>query len=425
LENVMVSRREFLATSGSALAWAGLHAPVPAAVGAPKRIALISTVWFYQSHTQHIGDRFLVGYPQEGHWHEPNMRIVSAYVDQKPAGDLSAERARSFGFTVYPTIAQALRCGGNKLGVDAVLIIGEHGDYPRNAKGQILYPRYEFFKQCVEVFERDGRAVPVYNDKHLSYSFRKAAEMVADSKRLNFPMLAGSSLPVTWRLPEVELPLECEIDEALMVGCGGSDPMDFHALEAMQCMVERRRGGETGIKSVQLIEGPAVWQAGDTGRYSKRLLEAALSRSDKIQGKTTEDARPQNLVGSGVLPKIVPQPAAYFIERRDGLRSTLLMLNGAVGDYTFACRLKGSGEILSTQFFLTPTPNVTYSACLASKIEQMFATGKAPYPVERTLVTCGILDSCLDSKVQGHTRLETPQLDVTYRAPAQSQFCRA
>jgi len=421
----MVSRREFLATSGSALALAGLPAPATAAARAPKRIALISTVWFYQSHTQHMGDRFLVGYPQEGRWHEPNMRIVSAYVDQKPAGDLSAERACSFGFTVYPTIAQALRCGGKKLDVDAVLTIGEHGDYPRNAKGQILYPRYEFFKQCVEVFERDGRAVPVYNDKHLSYSFRKAAEMVADSKRLKFPMLAGSSLPVTWRLPEVELPLECEIDEALMVGCGGSDPMDFHALEAMQCMVERRKGGETGIKSVQLIEGPAVWEAGNAGRYSKRLLEAALSRSDKILGKTTEDARPQNLVGSGVLPQIVPQPAAYFIERRDGLRSTLLMLNGAVGDYTFACRLKGSGEILSTQFFLTPTPNVTYSACLASKIEQLFATGIAPYPVERTLITCGILDSCLDSKVQVHSRLETPHLDVTYRAPAQSQFCRA
>ena len=86
----------------------------------------------------------------------------------------------------------------------------------------------------------------------------------------------------------------------------------------------------------------AVWQAGEQGRYSKRLLEAALSRSDKIFGKTTEDARPQDLVGSGVLPQIVPQPAAYFIERRDGLRTTLLMLNGAVGDYTFACRLKGS-----------------------------------------------------------------------------------
>jgi hypothetical protein len=422
----MVTRREFLATSGSALAWAGLPSQVAADRNSGrKRIALVATLWIYQSHAQHIGDRILVGYPHQGGWHHPEMDIVSAYVDQKPAGDLSAERAKSCGLTVYPTIAQALRCGGDKLAVDAVLIVGEHGNYPHNAKGQILYPRFEFFKQCVEVFERDGRAVPVYNDKHLSYSFRKAAEMVADSKRLGFPMLAGSSLPVTWRLPELELPLECDIEEALMVGCGSSDPMDYHALEAMQCMVERRRGGETGIKSVQLIEGPAVWQAGDQGRYSKRLLEAALSRSDKILGKTVEDARPQDLVGSGVLPRIVPQPAAYFIERRDGLRSTLLMLNGAVGDYTFACRLKGTNEILSTQFFLTPTPNVTYSACLGSKIEELFATGKAPYPVERTLIVSGILETCLDSKVQGHIRLETPHLDVTYRAPAQSQFCRA
>jgi hypothetical protein len=422
----MVTRREFLATSGSALALARLPSSARAeGRSGRKRIALVATLWTYQSHAQHIGDRFLVGYPHQGSWHQPEMDIVSAYVDQKPAGDLSAERAKTFGLTVYPTIAQALRCGGDKLAVDAVLIVGEHGNYPHNAKGQILYPRYEFFKQCVDVFEHDGRAVPVYNDKHLSYSFRKAQEMVADSKRLGFPMLAGSSLPVTWRLPELELPLDCEIDEALMVGCGSSDPMDYHALEAMQCMVERRRGGETGIKSVQLIEGDSVWQAGEQGRYSKRLLEAALSRSDKIMGKTVEDARPQDLVGSGVLAKIVSQPAAYFIERRDGTRTTLLMLNGAVGDYTFACRLKGTEEILSTQFFLTPTPNVTYSACLGAKIEEMFVTGKPPYPVERTLVVSGILESCLDSKVQGHARLDTPHLDVTYRAPAESQFCRA
>ena len=83
------------------------------------------------------------------------MKVASLYVDQKPADDLSAERAQEFGFRVYPTIAEALRCGGDRLAVDAVLIIGEHGDYPRNEKGQILYPRYEFFQQCVEVFEKD------------------------------------------------------------------------------------------------------------------------------------------------------------------------------------------------------------------------------------------------------------------------------
>ena len=58
------------------------------------------------------------------------------------------------------------------------------------------------------MFEKDGRAVPVYNDKHLSYSFEKAKAMVDASQRLQFPMLAGSSIPVTWRLPAIELPLD-------------------------------------------------------------------------------------------------------------------------------------------------------------------------------------------------------------------------
>lgn len=391
----------------------------------PKRVAIVTTIWRYLSHAQHMGDRFLIGYPLHGEWHRPDLHIVSLYVDQKPEGDQSQARAEEFGFKVYPTIAEALRCGSDKLAVDAVMIIAEHGEYPRNEKGQVLYPRYEFFKQCVEVFEKDGRAVPVYNDKHLSFSFEKAKWMVDASKRLGFPMLAGSSLPVTWRLPDLELPLGCEIEEALMVGEGGSDPMDYHALEAMQCMIERRKGGEKGVKAVQMIEGDAVWKAGEEGRWSKRLLTAALSRSDSPQGLTITDGRTQDLVGSGELPKLVKKPAAYFIEHADGLRTTLLMLNGAVNDFLFAARVKGTRGIPSTQFFLSPTPNVTYSACLVGKIEEMFVTGRAPYPVERTLIVSGILEACLTSRLQGQQRLETPQLGVRYQPPRESQHARA
>jgi hypothetical protein len=390
----------------------------------PTRIAVVTTVYRYLTHAQHEADRFLVGYPHNGKWHRPDAKIVSLYVDQKPDGDLSGARAKEFGFKVYPTIAEALRCGGDKLAVDAVLIIGEHGDYPRNEKGQVLYPRYEFFKQCVDVFEKDGRAVPVFNDKHLSYSFEKAKWMVDASKRLKFPMLAGSSLPVTWRLPDIDLPLGCEIEEALMVGVGESDPMDYHALEAMQCMIERRKGGETGVKAVEMIEGDAVWKAGDNGRWSKELLTAALSRSDTPQGLTVTDGRTQDLVRNGELPKLVKDPAAYFIEYADGLKATLLMLNGALTDFNFAARVKGVG-LQSTQFLLTPTPNVTYSACLMGKAEEMFTTGKAPYPVERTLIVSGILESCLTSRIQDHKRLETPHLNVRYQAPRESQHCRA
>jgi hypothetical protein len=388
-----------------------------------KRIAVIGSIYRYLSHVQHIADRFLVGYPLRGTWHRPDMKIGSLYVDQKPEGDQSEARAKEFGFSVYPTVAEALRCGGDKLAVDAVLLIIEHGDYPRNEKGQVLYPRYELFQECVNVFEKDGRVVPVYNDKHLSWSFEKAKWMVDASKRLRFPMLAGSSLPVTWRLPDIELPLGCQIEEALMVGNGGSDPMDYHALEAMQCMIERRKGGETGIRAVQMIEGEAVWRAGAEGRWSKDLLVSALSRSDTPMGLTVEDGRTQDLVGNGELPKLVKNPAAYFIEHNDGLRTTLLMLNGAVKDFNFAARVRGAG-IQSCQFLLTPTPNVTYSACLVSRIEEMFETGRAPYPVERTLIVSGMLESCLTSRVEGGKRLETPQLSVRYQAPKASKHAR-
>jgi hypothetical protein len=237
-------------------------------------------------------------------------------------------------------------------------------------------------------------------------------------------MLAGSSLPVTWRLPDIELPHGCEIEDALMVGVGGSDPMDYHALEAMQCMVERRKGGETGVRAVQLIENEAVWKAGEDGRWSKRLLTAALSRSDTPQGLTVKDGRTQDLVHNGELPKLVKNPKAYFIEYNDGLKATLLMLDGALQDFNFAARVKGMG-IQSNQFFLTPIPNVTYSACLVGKVEDMFVTGKASYPVERTLIVSGMLESCLTSRVRDHQRLETPHLSVRYTAPRESQHCRS
>ena len=74
-----------------------------------KRLAIVTTVWRYLSHAEHMGDRFLVGYPWNGRWHRPPIDVVSLYVDQHGEGDQSAARAKEFGFAVYPTIAETLR----------------------------------------------------------------------------------------------------------------------------------------------------------------------------------------------------------------------------------------------------------------------------------------------------------------------------
>jgi hypothetical protein len=234
-------------------------------------------------------------------------------------------------------------------------------------------------------------------------------------------MLAGSSLPMTWRLPDIDIPIGAQIEEAVMV-CP-FDGREFDALEAMQCMLERRKGGETGVKAVQLLEGDDVWAAGESGRWSKEVLSSALSRSDASLGLTLVDGRLQDMVASDVLPQLVKDPTAWCIEYNDGTRATLLRLTGADRDFTFSARVAGHG-LIATQFFQSPLPNVAYSAGLTAKIEQLFLTQTAPYPVRRTLLTSGIMEAAMTSRTRLNQRIETPQLAVSYQPPAESQYVR-
>src|SRR5215467_1757337 len=131
----MLSRRRFLETMAAGVAGGALLSAAEPPAGPRKKLAVVTTVWTYHSHAWHMAERFLHGYPLAGKWHRPDLEVVSAYVDQKPEGDLSRSRSEEFGFPIYPTIAAALRCGSEKLAVDAVLIIGEHGNYPNNEYG--------------------------------------------------------------------------------------------------------------------------------------------------------------------------------------------------------------------------------------------------------------------------------------------------
>lgn len=423
----MPNRRQFVGSLGAGLLAAPLFGGAPAASAPRKRLAVVTTIWNYRSHAWHMAERFLVGYPSQGKWHRPPIDVVSAYVDQTPANDLSRKRADEFGFKIYPTIAAALRQGGDELAVDAVLVIGEHGDYPINKIGQKQYPRYEFFQQIAEVFRQDGRATPVYNDKHLSWKFEWAKEMVDTARELKFPLLAGSSLPVTWRMPAIDLPYGAEVEEALCVAHGAPDHYDFHALEALQSFVERRRGSETGVKWLQALRGDAVWKAFDAGDWtgggwSPRLFEACLSRSHTLRQPDTFSHRYPT---PAQLREWVKDPIAYRFEYRDGLKATMLLLNGLTQDFLVAAQLKEQAEPLSTLFHLPPNPNVVYSAALMSQAEQMFVTGRAPYPAERTLLTSGLVQAGLQSLADGQTRRETPHLAVQYQVPSESTFWRS
>ena len=420
----MISRRAFIGAVGGSLAATSLGW---ANEGKRRRMAIITTEWRYHSHAWHMGERFLVGYPIQGKWHKPPFDVVSVYVDQKPDNDLSESRAQEFGFPLYPTIAETLRCGGDQLAVDVVLVIGEHGKYHVNELGQTQYPRYEFFKDVIDVFKKDGRVVPMFNDKHLSWKWEWAKEMADTAREMNIPYLAGSSLPVTWRMPAIDMPYGAAVDEIMCVAMGGVDSYDFHALEVIQCMAERRQGGETGVAWIEALRGDKAWQALAAGSWEKggcspELFQACLCRSQTLAQPETFSHRYPT---PDQMRKWVKDPVIYRFQYRDGTRATMMLMNGLVNDFTFAAKLKEKSKPLSTLFYLPPNPNVTYSAALMSKVEETFTTGIPPYPVERTLLTSGILSHCVHALGNGQIKMDAPQLDVAYQVSEKSQFARS
>src|SRR5207237_761450 len=155
---------------------------------------------------------------------------------------------------------------------------GEHGTYPTNKRGQIQYPRRRFLEAVTDVFVKHRRVVPVFSDKHLAYDWANARWMYDRARELMFPLMAGSSIPVTWRRPALRLPRNCELTEAVAVGYGPFEGYGFHALEALQCMAERRRGGETGVRAVTCLQGEEMWRAMDRGVFSRDLLESAMAQ---------------------------------------------------------------------------------------------------------------------------------------------------
>jgi hypothetical protein len=352
-----------------------------------------------RSHADVIVGKLWKGYLLDGAPRLPRVRVVSMYVDQFPENDLARDASARYGAPIYPTIRAALTLGGPELAVDGVLLIGEHGDYPENEIGQKMYPRRRFFAEATAVMRQAGRVVPTFSDKHLSYAWEEARTTWREARELGLPFMAGSSLPLTWRRPPLELPSGCSIDEALVVGYGPLESYGFHALETLQCMVERRGRGEVGVAAVQCLRGAAVWEAAGAGRWSRDLEAAALARTESISQHGTPEA------GASA-------PAAFLIEYRDGLRATVLMLDRFVSQFTFAARV--GGEVVSTLFYLQSTEPFGHFAFLVGRFEDMVLSGHPPYPVERTVLTTGTLDFLMRSAARDGARVETPELDVAY-----------
>jgi hypothetical protein len=381
------------------------------------KVALIVTTYFFGSHADVLGTRLIEGYEWNGEHVDPRVEVVSMYLEQQGAHlrrdrvlhpDIGIDIAARNNVPLFPTVGEAIGAGRGGVAVDGVVIIGEHGDYDNNELGQKLYPRRRLFDAAVATMTGAGRYVPIFCDKGLSYCTDDALAMAGTARRLGIPMVAGSTIPLAWRLPAgSQWPLGEAMTDAVAVGYGEAESYGFHTLEGLQAHVERRLGGETGVVAVEARSGEDAVRACTDGTVDADLLDKALAAFD-----FDDDARQR------VLPGVAE---VYLIDYADGLRAAAVTCHAEVANWAAACR--GPEHQLSCQMFLpgaSPGKPSEHFIFLARQIESAVLTGVEPSPVERTLLTTGILDAAMRSRHRGGERLTTPELvEIGYQPAAE------
>jgi hypothetical protein len=355
-----------------------------------RHIAFVLEDFALQTPAQQLLDRFLLGYRRDGGFHKVEGVKVVAHLPGGANEEL-ARRVAGVGLTRATDVAAAVR------DADAIIFV-PRADSPVPAEGNVT---------AALTHAKRGASCFVFGALATNLAAARTLATLAAAHQVT--LAAGTTLPVTWRLPQLNLRARTAVDEALIVVQGASPLAELHSLDGLLPVLERRAGGERGVRQVKFLSGHDLWRAGDRREWSWPLLSSALSRSDSPQGDAILDGRTQDLVGLGLVPKLANNPRGWLLEHTDGVRTALLALDGVVADFNFAVRL-ADGSNLSAQLFRAPTPAQEQFSRLAAALEDFFRTGTPPWPAQRGLLTAGLLDACRQAAAQPGVWLRTPEL---------------
>jgi hypothetical protein len=415
-EKPLLTRREILGIAGMA-GLAALTGIAPGAVGQTQqkrpRIAVLASYWgATRSHADWIVNKLIDGYWWQGAYTPSRVDVASIYIHQHDTSLLGQKVANAKGIPIFKSVGEAVTLGGKELDVDGVVIVAEHGDYPKDLQGHWLLPRWWIYNQVIRVFEQSKRSVPVFNDKHLSYNWNEAKWMFDKSRELNFPLTGGSSIPVYYRKPEIELDIDTPIKNSIVMGGTGDEGAIFHAIDVLQAFVERRKGGETGIKSVQSIRGPETWKWVENNPWAGKLVDSVAKSFDFQPGHFQK----------------VPQTNTCVIEYNDGTKAAVI--GGRDVGWTYAGEIEGQQEarVISMLGWAGPFDQYHASNAQPHWITEMMVTKKEPFQAERLLLSTGITNHYMQSNWENGQysavgrRIETPFMNMTYHSTRGPQY---
>jgi hypothetical protein len=403
----------------------------------PHLAAIVDEYW-PGSHADQIVSRLNNGFelmwvPMKG-----SASVSTLYVNHRDGRKAAARQVRP---DLHSSIEGALVAARDGPGLDGVVIVPERNKrsgrpVPLDARGHPDDLRRRYFDTVASYLEGSNLRVPVYLDKYLGNTWADAIHVYETSRRLGLPLMAGSSLPLTMRCPPATFAEGSKVTEAVVLSTGFGEAVLYHPLELVQAMIERRSGGETGVAHVTYVDQrgfAAAWRS--ENYWSHGLVEAALDAVPHVDADFLDYWAPTAVVRDehGRLPAPTGLGEALVVEYVDGFRLSILMLSGYMLRRSAAFRVDGRAAPLVTW---TPTgaklPAVPMSGHLVPGpgegkpqtwnfdhmsffIDRFMATGIAPNPLERNLLTNGVMDAAMQSRSAEYERLATPHLHIEYQ----------
>lgn len=360
-----------------------------------KKLVFFSALIKDESPAQQILDRCLTGWPKDGRFIESPFEKVSAYGSRLKQNLKHREGVPNLAFedSIEKAMADA----------DAwILAAGENNNWacctqylhaairhaPKPMPGWIVgLPAGFATDQVSELLLTHGDHIQV-----------------------------GTPLPWTWRLPEADLAAGTELKEVVVLIRGTFPTAEQEGIDALLALTSHRQGGESGLSSITRLTGNEVWKAAKEGRFSWDVFSAAVSRTNSKLGDATIDGRTQDIVGLGMIPQLAKGTRAWILEHKDGLKSTIITMDGILNDDNFAIRTK-AGDTISAQFYRPPKPNDHQYTRLMDRIASFLIGEKNALPPQRTLLWAKIIQHMKDMEKGNLSNLKVNDKGLAYTLP--------